>query len=101
MLRDLGRSADLCLRADSSAAIGICQRSGLGRVRHLAVAHLWIQEKIREAEFRLLKVLGTKNPTSEAIRRPATAARPLQETSTRLSISPGTRSSSIPYLQVY
>ena len=37
---DLGIEATLTLWADSSAAIGICQRSGIGRVRHLAVGKL-------------------------------------------------------------
>jgi hypothetical protein len=52
----------VCIYADSSAAIGICKRSGIGRVRHLAVGQLWIQEKVRSGEIALLKVLGTDNP---------------------------------------
>ena len=50
------------LHADSSAAIGICRRSGIGKVRHLATAQLWVQEKLRNKELRLFKVLGTENP---------------------------------------
>ena len=50
------------LHADSSAAIGICRRSGIGKVRHLATAQLWVQEKLRNKELRLYKVLGTENP---------------------------------------
>ena len=41
--RDLGLDWGLQLRADASAAIGICRRRGLGRVRHLHVADLWVQ----------------------------------------------------------
>ena len=59
---DLGIVADLLLLADSSAAIGICQRSGIGRVRHLAVGQLWVQERIREKTLRLDKVAGAANP---------------------------------------
>eukprot|EP00969_Alexandrium_andersonii_P160859 7108674-Alexandrium_andersonii.AAC.1 len=39
--QDLGIGAKLQVRADSSAAIGICRRSGIGRVRHLAVGQFW------------------------------------------------------------
>jgi hypothetical protein len=59
---DLGFSIDVRVHADSSAAIGICKRSGIGRVRHLAVGQLWVQEKVRSGEMILLKVLGAENP---------------------------------------
>ena len=48
--------------ADSSAAIGICKRSGIGKVRHLAVGQLWVQERLKTKDFELYKVLGTENP---------------------------------------
>ena len=38
--KDMGMDLHLTLLADSSAAIGICHRSGIGRVRHLAVGQL-------------------------------------------------------------
>ena len=62
LARDLGVELALELFADSSAAIGICRRSGIGRVRHLAVGQLWVQEKLRGGQFSLYKVLGTRNP---------------------------------------
>ena len=58
----LGQNLHVSLYADSSAAIGICNRSGIGKVRHLATGQLWIQEKIRRKEVALFKVLGTDNP---------------------------------------
>ena len=62
LCEDLGISTDLHVYADSSAAIGICRRSGIGRVRHLATGQLWVQERIRCKDFILHKVLGTENP---------------------------------------
>ena len=43
MARDLG--LDLCGRIsnDASAALGIIQRQGLGKLRHIATQFLWIQ----------------------------------------------------------
>ena len=49
------------MRADSSAAISICRRRGLGRVRHLAVADLWLQDRLRTGDFQLLKVADSNN----------------------------------------
>ena len=41
---------------------GICRRRGLGRVRHLHVADLWVQDKIRCGAFSLTKIAGADNP---------------------------------------
>ena len=60
--RDLGVDLQPEVHADSSAAIGICNRSGIGKVRHLAVAQLWVQDLVRSKTCRLHKVLGTQNP---------------------------------------
>jgi hypothetical protein len=60
--RDLGVELQPEVHADSSAAIGICRRSGIGKVRHLAVAQLWVQDLVRSKLCRLHKVLGTENP---------------------------------------
>eukprot|EP00969_Alexandrium_andersonii_P186011 8218825-Alexandrium_andersonii.AAC.1 len=42
--QDLGFSAALEACADSSAAIGISRRTGIGRARRLSVGQLWVQE---------------------------------------------------------
>ena len=56
LARDLGIELKLNLHTDATAAIGICRRRGLGKVRHLAVADLWVQDKVRAGDFRLMKV---------------------------------------------
>ena len=63
---DLGIAGTLTLRADAQAAIGICRRSGIGRVPHLAVGQLCIQERIREKTITLEKVAGEANPAGAA-----------------------------------
>ena len=60
--RDLGIEWKLRVHSDATAAIGICHRKGLGKIRHLAVADLWIQDKVRAKDFDLQKVLGADNP---------------------------------------
>ena len=46
---------------DSSAAIGICQRQGLGKVGHLDIQTLWIQQAVRADRVYLKKVHGESN----------------------------------------
>ena len=59
---DLGIQLEIHLHSDSSAAIGMGGRTGVGKVRHLEVAGLWIQDKIRSGNIILHKVDGKRNP---------------------------------------
>ena len=59
---DLGISLDLTVSSDAAAAVGICTRKGLGRVRHLATADLWIQDRLKKKDFVLDRVPGSENP---------------------------------------
>ena len=47
---------------DASAAIGIVQRKGLGKVRHIDVGILWIQQNQKDGEVEVQKVNGKMNP---------------------------------------
>ena len=62
LLRDLGVDLPVRVWTDSSAALGICSRSGLGKLQHLETHTLWVQEKIRMGDFILMKVKGDVNP---------------------------------------
>jgi hypothetical protein len=62
LLRDFGVSTSLRVWTDSSAAIGICNRQGLGKLRHLDTHTLWIQQAVRLGRVDLRKVAGEVNP---------------------------------------
>ena len=62
LLKDMGWEVRLRLHSDATAAIGMCKRKDLGKVRHLATTDLWIQEKVRSKEIEILKMLGVDNP---------------------------------------
>ena len=62
MCRDLGMDLKIRVHSDATAAIGIAKRRGLGRIRHLHTADLWVQEKIRNGHVELLKTPGKENP---------------------------------------
>ena len=62
MCSDFGTPMEVFLHIDASAAIGVAQRKGLGRIRHLETQSLWIQDAVRERRVNLFKVPGTENP---------------------------------------
>ena len=96
----------LALLADSSAAIGICRRSGIGRVRHLAVGQLWVQERIRDRTLSLRKVAGEANPADIGTKHLAADSmrRCLQQAGGavrdgRSAAAPALASENVPFLQ--
>ena len=62
LAEDWGMSLRGRVHVDSSAAIGAANRRGNGKLRHVRVGDLWIQEKVEEGELQLQKVLGEDNP---------------------------------------
>ena len=58
---ELGMTVALKVRTDSSAARGVCQREGAGKIKHLAVKQLWTQEKETQGELEVLKVPRESN----------------------------------------
>ena len=61
LMKDLSWNAKIRVHSDATAAIGIARRKGLGKVRHLDVTDLGIQDKVRSKQILLSKVLGTEH----------------------------------------
>ena len=59
---DFGEELTGTVYSDSSAALGILTRSGLGKVRHIRVQYLWLQEKVASNDLSVRKVAGETNP---------------------------------------
>ena len=59
---DLGHDLKVTMYADSSAAIAISKRRGSGKLRHINIGLLWIQEKVESEEVLVKKVKGVSNP---------------------------------------
>ena len=62
IMSDLGWYPTIHLWVDSSAAKAMASRTGLGKVRHMEVKFLWLQQALRDRKFRLFKVDGKMNP---------------------------------------
>ena len=59
---DMNLRLGLELQTDSSAAKGISGRRGLGKTSHLAVAFLWLQERVRLGDLMIRKIGTATNP---------------------------------------
>ena len=62
VMAEMRMSADVRVWSDSSAAVGMCGRSGLGKFRHVQTRTLWVQERVRSGAIELRKVSGLVNP---------------------------------------
>lgn len=49
------------INTDSSAARGIAMRRGVGKVRHLEVRTLWLQDQVEHGGTRIMKIPGDTN----------------------------------------
>jgi hypothetical protein len=61
MLQEAGVQATLRVRTDSSSAKAVAMRRGLGRMKHLDVRYLWLQDAFRAEMFSLDSVSSEKN----------------------------------------
>ena len=61
-MADCGSQRAAKVYVDSTAAISATQRRGNGKLRHVKVGMLWVQEIVQEGEMTVCKVLGTENP---------------------------------------
>ena len=53
LLRDLGWEVEVGVWTDSSTAKGVAARRGLGKLRHVELRYLWVQEVVRMGRIRL------------------------------------------------
>ena len=63
LCKDLGITTELRILTDAAAAVGICRRRGLGKIRHLATADLWVQDRLKKKDFELARIPGVDNPS--------------------------------------
>ena len=59
---DWGEILEGDVMVDSAAALGVVRRKGCGKLRHVRVGELWVQEKQETGELGFKKVDGKENP---------------------------------------
>ena len=62
LAEDWGLTMDGQIWVDSAAAIGTIHRRGNGKLRHVRVGSLWVQERVEEGELNVSKIAGEVNP---------------------------------------
>ena len=61
-MRELGLEKNVIPQTDSSAAKSFSSQRGVGRVRHIEVKSLWLQESVCRGRLRIEKISGIVNP---------------------------------------
>jgi hypothetical protein len=62
MCLDVGCSVVVRVHTDSTACKGVCNRRGIGRIRHMDVALLWLQQQVLRGLIKVVRVPGSENP---------------------------------------
>ena len=62
LLVDLGVQLDIRIFTDATTGKSIATRRGLGKVRHISVNELWIQEKVSTGIITILQIKNKFNP---------------------------------------
>eukprot|EP00972_Heterocapsa_arctica_P097931 14449395-Heterocapsa_arctica.AAC.1 len=60
-MKELNRLPTLILTTDSSSAANSTKRRGLGRMRHMDIRELWLQDEVRAGAVKIEKIEGLKN----------------------------------------
>ena len=61
LLQEIGVKLDVVIKCDASAAVGIVVRRGLGKLRHIDLTQLWLQEKVAQKAMKVIKVKTGEN----------------------------------------
>ena len=61
LFEDLGVTVEVQVNTDSNAAKSIASRRGAGKVRHIEVRELWVQDRVARGDLILRKVKGEDN----------------------------------------
>ena len=61
IMKELGWDYEVRVQVDANATIGTLHRRGLGKLRHVEVEELWLQQEISKKKISVAKVGGTEN----------------------------------------
>ena len=61
IMNELGWHYSMKLQVDANATIGMLHRRGMGKLRHIEVEELWLQQEIHKKRVVVYKIKGTEN----------------------------------------
>ena len=60
-MEDFAEAPRVQMGIDSSAAMGLLAKEGLGKARHVQTQWLWVQQEVRRKRIELAKIPGKEN----------------------------------------
>ena len=57
----MGFEVEVTMWTDSTAGKSVASRRGLGKMRHVELKYLWVQDVVKEGRLRVRKVDGARN----------------------------------------
>ena len=63
LLQDLGFRPTVTVKSDSTAGIAIGSRVGLGKLKHVDIKYLHVQQLVQQGRVKLGKVPSSENPS--------------------------------------
>ena len=61
VMKEIGWRYEVRIQVDANATIGTLHRRGLGKLRHVEVEELWLQQEISKKKISVSKIKGTEN----------------------------------------
>ena len=60
--KDLGMEFNISMSDDANSTLGMLHRRGLGKLRHVDVTKLWLQDVVKQKGLEVKKIPGSENP---------------------------------------
>ena len=73
LAEDMGWKVTVRIWTDSSAAKAVAKRRGLGKLRHVELKWLWVQDMVKEGRVKLKTIRGEEN-VADHLTKPKTRA---------------------------
>ena len=58
---DMGFEVEVTMWTDSTAGKSVASRRGLGKMRHVELKYLWVQDIVKEGRLKVRKIEGARN----------------------------------------
>ena len=69
IMKELGWNYEVKIQVDVNATIGTLHRRGLGKLRHVEVEELWLQQEISRKKVSVSKIKGAENTADIGTKR--------------------------------
>ena len=62
LVEELGLKAELRVLNDNTSAVKLCFKKGIGRLKHIDVRCMWLQDAVRSGDLTIQAIRGVDNP---------------------------------------